>query len=113
MSLADDLKKQTNDFRTKKIDYQVDTIGTDNNKGGAGGYYTSATNTITMNYHEADKWLLNWEKTLMMLFSIMNKSIAVMLIKGLSLKTLEFPRNNIINYAWLMKSPPIWQDWFI
>ncbi len=62
MSLADDLKKQTNDFRTKKIDYQVDTIGTDNNKGGAGGYYTSATNTITMNYHEADKWLLNWEK---------------------------------------------------
>ena len=26
MSLADDLKKQTDDFWTKKIDYQVDTL---------------------------------------------------------------------------------------
>lgn len=61
MSLADDLKKQTNDFRTKKIDYQVDTLGADN-KSTLGGYHIHATNTITMNYHEDNKRLLNWEK---------------------------------------------------
>lgn len=61
MSLADDLKKQTKNFRTKKIDYQVDTLGA-GNKSTSAGYHSSAENTITMNYHEDDKWMLNWEK---------------------------------------------------
>ena len=50
MSLADDLKKQTDDFRTKKIDYQVDTLGVDN-KSSSLGYYRPGANTITMNYY--------------------------------------------------------------
>ena len=61
MSLADDLKKQTKNFRTKKIDYQVDTLGASNERR-VGGYYSPGINTITMNYHENNKWLLNWEK---------------------------------------------------
>ena len=56
MSLADDLKKQTDDFRTKKIDYQVDTLGVDN-KSSSLGYYRPGANTITMNYHENDERL--------------------------------------------------------
>ncbi len=62
MSLADDLKKQTDDFRTKKIDYQVDTLGVDN-KSSSLGYYISGANTITTNYHENDEWLRYLEES--------------------------------------------------
>lgn len=60
MSLADDLKKQTNDFRTKKIDFQVDTLGVTNSTWL--GYYRPGHNTITLNYHEENEWLLQQEK---------------------------------------------------
>ncbi len=60
MSLADDLKKQTNDFRTKKIDYQVDTIAGYGNH--SGGFFSPITNTITMNYHDDDVFMWLFEK---------------------------------------------------
>ena len=55
MSLADDLKKQTDDFWTKKIDYQVDTLDVASATGVTLGYYSSGANTITVNYHENDE----------------------------------------------------------
>ena len=61
MSLAGDLKKQTDDFWTKKIDYQVDTLGVDN-KSRALGYYSLNKNTITLNYHENDERLRDLEE---------------------------------------------------
>ena len=54
MSLADDLKKQTDDFWTKKIDYQVDTVDVASATGATLGYYSPGANTITVNYHEND-----------------------------------------------------------
>lgn len=58
MSLADDLKKQTKNFRTKKIDYQVDTVRVGKwAKTASGGYYRPDTGTITLNYHEDNETL--------------------------------------------------------
>ena len=62
MSLADDLKKQTDDFRTKKIDYQVDTLDVVPANNVTLGYYISGKNTITLNYHENDEWSRDKEK---------------------------------------------------
>ena len=58
MSLADDLKKQTKNFRMKKIDYQVDTIRVGKwAKTASGGYYRPDTGTITLNYLEDNETL--------------------------------------------------------
>ena len=62
MSLADDLKKQTDDFRTKKIDYQVDTLDVVPANGGIFGYHSPDINTITLNYHENDEWCRDREE---------------------------------------------------
>lgn len=60
MSLADDLKKQTKNFRMKKIDYQVDTIRIGQGANSfAGGYYSPADGTITLNHIEDDELARN------------------------------------------------------
>ena len=65
MSLADDLKKQTKNFRTKKIDYQVDTLRYDEfTLATPLGYYHPDKGTITINYGESSKWMRNLEEKL-------------------------------------------------